>query len=286
LKEQCYGDLKLVNLLTKCAEIVFPGFKYKWYGEELGKMLPRELDFRGEAKNADKTRELFKSNPSIQVIIVLSLASLNPSIKVPQVYHPYSSDKVLIMEYVEGVAITKVKEIQDMGINLRDVSQLLNHCFSQQIFEFGHVHGDPHPGNLFITPQKDASGKIKPILTLLDHGLYQELSDDVKLHYSYLWKGIFEAFYFQIRMISFKGILTRDEKLIQEAATKLGVGKFYQLLALMVSRKEYKDIMDGKEADYNKRLRLPNKEEQQEMVKQLNSDIVKQITILFDEMNK
>ena len=86
--------------------------------------------------------------------------------------------------------------------------------------------------------------------------------------------------------IFFIGILTRDEKLIQEAATKLGVGKFYQLLALMVSRKEYKDIMDGKESDYNKRLRLPNKEEQQEMVKQLNADIVKQITILFDEMNK
>jgi len=255
LKEQCYGDLKLVNLLTKCAEVVFPGFRYKWYGEELGKMLPRELDFRGEAKNADITRELFKGDSSIRV---------------PQVYHSNSNDKVLIMEYMEGVAITKVKEIQEMGINLRDVSLLLNHCFSRQIFEFGHVHGDPHPGNLFITPQKDSSGKIKPVLTLLDHGLYQELTDDVKLHYSYLWKGI----------------LTRDEKLIQEAATKLGVGKFYQLLALMVSRKEFKDIMDTNEADYNKRLRLPNKEEQQAMVKQLNGDIIKEITILFDEMNK
>jgi len=41
---------------------------------------------------------------------------------VPQVFHPYSSDKVLIMEFMEGVAITKVKEIQEMGINLRDVS--------------------------------------------------------------------------------------------------------------------------------------------------------------------
>ena len=54
----------------------------------------------------------------------------------------------------------------------------------------------------------------------------------------------------------------------------------------MVSRKEFKDIMDTNEADYNKRLRLPNKEEQQAMVKQLNGDIIKEITILFDEMNK
>jgi len=55
------------------------------------------------------------------------------------------------MEYVNGVAITKTKEIQDMGIDLRDVSKLLNHCFSQQIFEFGHVHGDPHPGKYSIS---------------------------------------------------------------------------------------------------------------------------------------
>lgn len=53
-----------------------------------------------------------------------------------------------MMEYIEGVAVTKAKEIQDMGINLKDVAKLLNHCFSQQIFEFGHVHGDPHPGKL------------------------------------------------------------------------------------------------------------------------------------------
>lgn len=50
------------------------------------------------------------------------------------------------MEFIDGVAVTKTKEIQEMGINPKDVAKLLNHCFSQQIFEFGHVHSDPHPG--------------------------------------------------------------------------------------------------------------------------------------------
>lgn len=31
-------------------------------------MLPRELDFIAEAKNAEKTKELFKNNPNIEVI--------------------------------------------------------------------------------------------------------------------------------------------------------------------------------------------------------------------------
>jgi len=255
LKEQCYGDLKIVALLTHLAEYVFPGFKYKWYSEELSKMLPRELDFTAEAKNAERTRELFKNNPNIEV---------------PRVYNGYSSDKVLIMEYVNGVAVTKAKEIQDMGINLKDVAKLLNHCFSQQIFEFGHVHGDPHPGNIFVTAQKDFAGKIKPKITLLDHGLYQELSEDVKLQYSYLWKGI----------------LTRNETMIREAADKLNVGRFYQLLAIMVAKKDYKDIMNVNEKDFNQRLKNPTKEEQIEMMKQVDAEVLKEITVLFSQMNK
>ena len=107
-------------------------------------------------------------------------------------------------------------------------------------------------------------------MTLLDHGLYQHLEEDVRLNYSYLWKGI----------------LTRDEALIQQAAENLGVGQFYQLLAMMVSRKEYKQIMNKSEGDMNQRLKLPNKDEQKEMMKQLTPEIVKDLTVLFSEMNK
>jgi aarF domain-containing kinase len=76
LKEQCLGDLRIIVFLTHLAEIVFPGFKYKWYGKELSKFLPRELDFLGEARNAERTGELFKNNPNILV---------------PKVYHEYSN---------------------------------------------------------------------------------------------------------------------------------------------------------------------------------------------------
>lgn len=39
-------------------------------------MLPRELDFRGEAKNAEMTQKLFKDNQNIRV---------------PNVFHEYSN---------------------------------------------------------------------------------------------------------------------------------------------------------------------------------------------------
>ena len=74
--------------------------------------------------------------------------------------------------------------------------------------------------------------------------------------------------------------------MIRDAAESLGVGQFYKLLAIMVSRKDFKDIMNQNEKDYNKRLRLPNKEEQKEMAQRLNIDIIRDITVLFSEMNK
>lgn len=74
--------------------------------------------------------------------------------------------------------------------------------------------------------------------------------------------------------------------MVREAARNLNVEKFYQLLTIMVARKDYKDVMDIKEKDFNKRLRTPTKEEQLEMMKQVDGEILKEITVLFSQMNK
>jgi len=51
------------------------------------------------------------------------------------------------MEFINGVSVNKIEEIEKMGVSIKDVCSLLSHCFSQQTFEFGFVHSDPHPGN-------------------------------------------------------------------------------------------------------------------------------------------
>lgn len=74
--------------------------------------------------------------------------------------------------------------------------------------------------------------------------------------------------------------------MIREAADKLNVGQFYQLLAMMIAKKDYKDIMNAGEKDFNKRLKNPTKEEQIEMMKQVDAEVLKEITVLFSQMNK
>jgi aarF domain-containing kinase len=135
LKEQCQGDLDIIEGMINIGHSIFPDFKYKWFSDSLKKNIPLELDFHQEAANAERTRECFKTQSNIQV---------------PRIYHEYSSDKVIVMEFAKGVSIAKVKEIQNMGLDIKEVAKLLSHCFSQQLFKYGHVHGDPHPGNISL----------------------------------------------------------------------------------------------------------------------------------------
>mmetsp|Transcript_8152 Transcript_8152/g.7315 ORF Transcript_8152/g.7315 Transcript_8152/m.7315 type:complete len:138 (-) Transcript_8152:408-821(-) len=137
--------------------MLFPDFKYKWFSEELKKNIPKELDFRQEADNCERTGEYFKDSKEIIV---------------PKIYRDYSTDKVMVMEWIDGVPVNKVQEIRKMGHSLKDVCRILTHSFSQQMFKFGFVHSDPHPGNMFVCTKYDKNGKPYPVVCLLDHGLY------------------------------------------------------------------------------------------------------------------
>jgi len=256
LKEQCQGDIRVIENLIGVGEEIFPEFKYKWFADELKKYVPAELNFNLEVNNAERTKEFFKKQSNI---------------KVPHFYHDFCSDKVIIMEFVKGVSVNKVKEIRDMGIDLKEVSKLLSHCFSQQIFEFGHVHSDPHPGNIFISVDENSRDRKKPVITLLDHGLYQDLTDDVRLQYSYLWKGI----------------LMRDEEMIKKAAIDLGVGDWYPLLTAMVTRKRFDDVMDQQaEGSYDNRLRFNNTAAEKDRMQVYAKKFAKEITMVLHDINK
>lgn len=73
-----------------------------------------------------------------------------------------------------------------LGVSAKDVMQTMIDLFSAQIFKFGVVHCDPHPGNMFI--RRLPSGK--PELVLIDHGLYVYMSDKFRHDYGRFWKAL------------------------------------------------------------------------------------------------
>lgn len=73
-----------------------------------------------------------------------------------------------------------------LGVSLKDVMTTMVDLFSAQMFLWGCVHCDPHPGNIFI--RRLPSGK--PELVLIDHGLYVEMKPEFRHQYSLFWKSL------------------------------------------------------------------------------------------------
>ncbi len=73
-----------------------------------------------------------------------------------------------------------------LGLTGKDVMTTIIDLFSAQIFKFGVVHCDPHPGNIFI--RRLPSGKAEVVL--IDHGLYVYMSSKFRHQYSLFWKSL------------------------------------------------------------------------------------------------
>lgn len=128
--------------------------------------MQRELDYRNEARNMERFRVVYKHRRDFYV---------------PKPYREYSTDKVLIMEYVSGCKITDVKQLREWGISPAKVVEQGMEIYLSQIFEFGYFHGDPHPGNVLV--REDGT------IVLLDFGMVGQLMKKDK----YAFAGIFIA---------------------------------------------------------------------------------------------
>ncbi len=110
--------------------------------------LAAELDYRREARNLLRFRELTKDYDLLEV---------------PEPILDHSSSVVLTMARVEGRKVTDVGPLGLMDIEPRPMVEQLFRCYLRMILDDGIIHADPHPGNLMVTDE----GR----LALLDLGM-------------------------------------------------------------------------------------------------------------------
>jgi ubiquinone biosynthesis protein len=85
------------------------------------------------------------------------------------VYPRWSTRRLLVMELVEGVPLHQaMAAVERESPEARKLAHALMEATWRQVFEHGFFHGDPHPGNLFVTPE----GR----LVYLDFGLVGSLT--------------------------------------------------------------------------------------------------------------
>jgi aarF domain-containing kinase len=71
---------------------------------------------------------------------------------------------------------------------VKTIMQTMVELFSAQMFEWGWVHCDPHPGNVLIRPSP--SNPRRPQVVLLDHGLYVRVPEDFRREWVRLWRAM------------------------------------------------------------------------------------------------
>ena len=101
--------------------------------DELGKRIFEEMDYINEATNAEKFKKLHSGNKKIAV---------------PKIYREATSRRVLTMEWIDGIKLTNISAVKELGIDPNEMVEIGVSCSLQQLIEHGFFHADPHPGNI------------------------------------------------------------------------------------------------------------------------------------------
>lgn len=98
---------------------------------------------------------------------------------IPKVYWELTTEKVLTLEFIEGISLAQIDRLVDEeGLEALaekhphiDIDLVLHHltfASLRQIFDVGLFHGDPHPGNILVMTDNRVA--------FVDFGIFGELS--------------------------------------------------------------------------------------------------------------
>jgi ubiquinone biosynthesis protein len=121
--------------------------------DEFGTNVMRELDYQNEAYN---TRRVAFNMQSIE------------GVHIPKIYSQYTSSKVMTEEFIRGVKLNKVEQIDAAGIDRKQLARTFIRAIMKQVLVDGFFHGDPHPGNLMINLENG-------VIQFLDLGMVGEM---------------------------------------------------------------------------------------------------------------
>ncbi|MDX1561911.1 MAG: AarF/UbiB family protein [Gammaproteobacteria bacterium] len=140
IKEQVIQDLEIVEQVTRSIDRHTEfGRQYEFsrLAEHFKTALLEELDYRREGNNltllADQLRDFGR-------------------IVIPRPVDDLVSERVLVMDYVEGSSVSSLGPLARMDSDIEPLAKTLCEAYLHQILVVGFFHSDPHPGNILVVP--------------------------------------------------------------------------------------------------------------------------------------
>jgi len=157
IEEVIAADIWTLSFIIKILKVLYRRINLDVIYSEFSRIIREELDYIQEGKNAEAFARNFAANPKIRI---------------PAVYWPFTTSKVLTLEFLEGIKITDFDRIDAQGIDRKEAARILAGAYCQMFFSDGLFHGDPHPGNIFVRPG--------PEIILVDFGMVDRISPPKK----------------------------------------------------------------------------------------------------------
>jgi ubiquinone biosynthesis protein len=126
--------------------------------DEFARSIRQELDYLHEARNAETFRRNFGRDAADDYVTV------------PRVWWRYTTERVLTLEYLDGVQLRDVDVADRPPEERRTLAYRMTDAWMTMIFRHGFFHGDPHPANILVL-DGDRIG-------LVDFGLAGSLTDE------------------------------------------------------------------------------------------------------------
>jgi ubiquinone biosynthesis protein len=158
----------------------------------------RELDLRREAASASELADAMKAIDHYEV---------------PAIDWDRTSGKVMTLDWIDGIKISKIDELKAAGHDLSLLAQRLVNAFLRQAISEGFFHADMHQGNLFVK----ADGTIAAI----DFGIMGRINRQARFWLAEILYGLITGNYRRVAEIHFEAQYVPDYHNVDEFATAL-----------------------------------------------------------------
>jgi ubiquinone biosynthesis protein len=155
IRQKISIDIVLIRILAEQVVNTYPelaSFNLIEFVDDFGTIMKKELDFTNEASNMLRFGEIFKHDDYCYI---------------PKVYSNYTTQKILVMEFVSGVEPDAKDELIAKGYDVHQIAENGTNIILKMILKHGFFHADPHAGNLLIRGDNQ--------VVLLDHGMTASL---------------------------------------------------------------------------------------------------------------
>lgn len=165
-------DLKVLKkILPLALRFVDPNLQYsaKAMLSQFIETIHEEMDYANESSNLKQIKSDMENSDKVVV---------------PSVYDDFSSKNVLTMEYLPGIKVTNVEELDQAGIDRGQLVIDVHKVFFTMLLKHSVFHADPHPGNISVTDD----GK----LILYDYGMVGRINSETRFKLVRLYLALVE----------------------------------------------------------------------------------------------